>query len=56
MLSKRRSSLNGFSMKSNVGVSTEQGGDFGLDSLRQQRLRAVSQNLGQRIGKTSWLG
>src|SRR5438552_16775815 len=24
--------------------------------LRQQRSRAVAQNLGQRIGKTSWLG
>jgi transposase InsO family protein len=28
----------------------------GLDRLRQQRLRAVAQDLGQRVGKTSWLG
>src|SRR5437868_10564144 len=39
-----------------VGMAAEQGRDLGLDSLRQQRSRAVAQNLGQRIGKSSWLG
>ena len=34
----------------------EQGCNLGLDGLRQQRSRAVAQNLGQRIGKTSWPG
>ena len=39
-----------------VGMAAEQGCNLGLDSLRQQRSRAVAQNLGQRIGKSSWLG
>jgi len=39
-----------------VGMATEQARNLGLDSLRQQRSRAVAQNLGQRIGKSSWLG
>jgi hypothetical protein len=39
-----------------IGVPAEQGSDLGLDSLRQQRSCAVAQNLGQRIGKSSWLG
>jgi len=39
-----------------VGVATEKGCDLGLDGLRQQRSRAVAQNLSQRIGKSSWLG
>jgi hypothetical protein len=38
-----------------VGVAAEQGRDFGFNGLRQQRARAVAQNLGQRIGKTSWM-
>src|SRR5262249_12624942 len=29
--------------------------DLGLHRLRQQRSRAVAQNLGQRVGKSSWL-
>ena len=39
-----------------VGMAAEQGRNLGLDGLRQQRSRAVAQNLGQRIGKSSWLG
>ena len=39
-----------------VGMGAEQGGNLGLDGLRQQRSRAVAQHLGQRIGKSSWLG
>jgi hypothetical protein len=35
-----------------IGMAAEQGRHFGLDSLRQQRSRAVAQNLGQRIGKS----
>src|SRR5262249_30250981 len=38
-----------------VSVAAEQGGNLRLDGLRQQRSRAVAQNLGQRISKTSWL-
>src|ERR1700756_4631984 len=38
-----------------VGMAAEQGRNLGLDGLRQQRTRAVAQNLGQRIGKSSWL-
>jgi hypothetical protein len=34
-----------------VGMDAEQGCNLGLDGLRQQRSRAVAQNLGQRIGK-----
>ena len=39
-----------------VGMHAEQGCNLGLDRLRQKRSRAVAQNLGQRIGKSSWLG
>src|SRR5262245_61122068 len=39
-----------------VGMAAEQGRDLGLDCLRQQRSRAVAQNLGQRISKSCWLG
>src|SRR6202035_408610 len=38
-----------------VGMAAEQGRDFGLNRLHQQRSRAVAQNLGQRISKSSWL-
>src|SRR6266571_5188735 len=37
-------------------MGAEQGCNLGLDRLRQQRSRAVAQNLGQRIGKSAWLG
>jgi hypothetical protein len=37
-------------------MGAEQGCNLGLDGLRQQRSRAVAQNLGQRISKSSWLG
>jgi hypothetical protein len=40
----------------NLSACTEQSRHFRLDGLRQQRSRAVAQNLGQRIGKSSWLG
>jgi hypothetical protein len=36
-----------------VGMAAEQGGNLGLDGLRQQRSRAVAQNLGQRIGESA---
>src|SRR3981081_3497269 len=36
--------------------AAEQSRHFCLDGLCQQRSRAVAQNLGQRIGKSSWLG
>src|SRR5215468_11496386 len=36
-------------------MAAEQARNFGLDSLCQKRPRAVAQNLGQRIGKSSWL-
>jgi hypothetical protein len=36
-------------------MGAEQGCNLGLDGLRQQRSRAVAQNLGQRISKSSWL-
>src|SRR5215207_154506 len=39
-----------------VGMDAEQGRDFGLDRLHQQRSRAVAKHLGQRIDKSSWLG
>src|SRR5262249_9094811 len=39
-----------------VSMGAEQGCNLGLDGLRQQRSRAVAQNLGQRISKSSWLG
>ena len=32
-----------------VGMASEQGGDLGLDGLRQQRSRAVAQHLRQRV-------
>jgi hypothetical protein len=32
-----------------VRMAAEQGRNLGLDSLRQQRSRAIAQNLGQRI-------
>src|SRR5260370_38857414 len=38
------------------GMGDEQGCNLGRDGLRQQRSRAVAQNLGQRISKSSWLG
>src|SRR6516225_8455116 len=38
-----------------VGMAGEQDCDFGLHRLRQQRSRAVAQNLGQRVRKSSWL-
>jgi hypothetical protein len=38
-----------------VGMAAEQGRNFGLDRLRQKRSRAVAQNLGQRVCKSSWL-
>ena len=34
-----------------VGMAAEQGRDFGLNRLHQQRSRAVAQNLGQRSAK-----
>ena len=36
-------------------MAAEQGGNLGLDRLRQQRSRAVAQHLGQRIVERSWL-
>src|SRR5262249_24184053 len=38
-----------------VGMVAEQGRNFRLYGLRQQRSCAVAQHLGQRIGKSSWL-
>src|SRR5215468_3707229 len=38
-----------------VGMAAEQARNLGLDGLRQNRSRAVAQNLGQRISKSSWL-
>src|SRR5262245_57545652 len=38
-----------------VGMAAEQARNLSLDGLRQKRSRAVAQNLGQRIGKSSWL-
>src|SRR5262249_48614722 len=38
-----------------VGMAAEQARHLGLNRLRQKRSRAVAQNLGQRIGKSSWL-
>src|SRR5262245_61325840 len=37
------------------GMAAEQARNLGLDGLRQNRSRAVAQNLGQRIAKSSWL-
>jgi hypothetical protein len=39
-----------------VGMAAHKSRNLGLDRLRQQRSRAIAQNLGQRIGKRSWLG
>src|SRR5262249_3735710 len=36
-------------------MAAEQARNLGLNRLRQKRSRAVAQNLGQRIGKSSWL-
>src|SRR3984885_8140548 len=36
-------------------MAVEQGGNLRLDSMRQQRPRAVAQHLGQRIGECPWL-
>src|SRR5258707_422537 len=38
-----------------VGMAAEQARNLGLEGLRQKRSRAGAQNLGQRIGKSSWL-
>src|SRR3954468_5384897 len=38
-----------------VGVAAEEGCDLGLDSLRQQRPRALAQNFGERVGERGWL-
>src|SRR5262249_38835358 len=38
-----------------VGMAAEQARNLGLNRLRQKRPRPVAQNLGQRIGKGSWL-
>ncbi len=38
-----------------IGVVAEKACNLGLHSVRQQRSRAIAQNLGQRIGKSSWL-
>src|SRR5215467_3490234 len=38
-----------------VGMAAEQARNLGLDGLCQKGSRAVAQNLGQRIGKSSWL-
>jgi hypothetical protein len=38
-----------------IGMVAEQGRNLGLGRLRQQRSRGVAQNLGQGIGKSSWL-
>src|SRR5262249_830814 len=37
-----------------VGMAAEQARNLSLNGLRQKRSRAVAQNLGQRIGKSSW--
>jgi hypothetical protein len=38
-----------------ISLSTEEIGDFGLDGLRQQRMRSVAQNIGELIVECSWL-
>src|SRR5436190_6236395 len=38
-----------------VGMAAQKACYFRLDSVRQQRSRAAAQNLGQGIGKNSWL-
>src|ERR1700757_4031667 len=38
-----------------VGMAAERARNLGLDGLCQKGSRAVAQNLGQRIGKSSWL-
>src|SRR6201987_5180913 len=39
-----------------VGMTDEQGCNLALNGVRQQRSGAAAQHLGQRIGKSSWLG
>src|SRR4051794_15540153 len=39
-----------------IGIHAEQRCGLGLNRLRQRRSRAIAQYLGQRIGKSSWLG
>src|SRR5216684_679397 len=39
-----------------VGMAAQKARNLGADSLRQQCSRAVAQHLGQRIGKSPWLG
>src|SRR6266540_1836848 len=39
-----------------VAMLAEKGGDLGLDCLDQECPRAIAQHLGQRIGKSAWLG
>src|SRR4029453_13807634 len=39
-----------------VGIPREQRGHFGFNRLRQQRSCAAAQHLGQRVGKSNWLG
>jgi hypothetical protein len=36
-------------------MAAQKAGDLRLDSVRQQRSRAVAQNFDQRFGKSSWL-
>src|SRR4051794_34261771 len=38
-----------------VGMAAEEGGDLGLDGLRQQGSRALAQNFGERVGELCWL-
>src|SRR5208282_6707641 len=38
-----------------VGMAAEEAGNLGLHGMRQQRSRAVAQNLGQWVGKGPWL-
>ena len=38
-----------------VSVAGKEGGDLGLDGLRQQRSRACAQNFGERVGELCWL-
>ena len=39
-----------------IGVAGEKIRHLGLDRLREQRTRALTQNVGERIGKGPWLG
>src|ERR1019366_10328073 len=38
-----------------VGMAAEEAGNLGLHGMRQQRSRAVAQNLGQWVRKRPWL-